>query len=475
MTQETPAKPRKKPSVTDQHGHTYELTGRVGEGGQGIVFRTNNPNVLVKVARKGSDEKVGLWVSRIQRLMRQPLEGLPIAHPVALIEHPQPGYVMEMMDGLMPMSTLMQTASDALVAGGDVTGYIETGGLRRRLRILAKLARILAQLHGRGLAYGDLSPANVFVSRSLEYSEVWLIDADNIENVSRDGTQGIFTPDYGAPEIRRGESGINTLTDSWSFAVIAFRLLTSAHPLKGDRILESDPELEETAMRGELPWVDHATDRSNVLSGGLPREFVLNKSLRGLFETCFNAGLNEPGKRPSLAKWAEVFDTSSRRCLDCESCGSSFFYNPKFVCQFCDHVQEGCSVLVLQKYVYFPPDLLREGLDEDIPESLIRKECWTPTEEAELLASTPIELKRLPPDAALFGEASVLCGLELTPEGLFIEPSQSVPVAIQRATDQKVIHVKRRQRLPAKTRSDAYAWLHLGELGEVHDVWRFKW
>lgn len=133
--------------------------------------------------------------------MRQPLEGLPIAHPLALITQPQPGYVMELMDGLAPMTELMQVATDALMSEDGLSGYVKTGGLSRRLKILARLARVLAELHGRGLAYGDLSPANVFASQSLEYSEVWLIDADNVASQSRDGQQGVFTPDYGAPKF----------------------------------------------------------------------------------------------------------------------------------------------------------------------------------------------------------------------------------------------------------------------------------
>ena len=193
-----------------------------------------------------------------------------------------------------------------------LSGYVKTGGLLRRLKILARLARVLAELHGRGLAYGDLSPANVFASQSLEYAEVWLIDADNVASQSRDGQQGVFTPDYGAPEILRGESGINTLTDSWSFAVMAYRILTLVHPLKGDVVLEGEPEREEATLRGELPWVDHPTDRSNALSIGLPREITLNAPLRALFERCFNAGLNSPGERPSLSEWADAFEACHR-------------------------------------------------------------------------------------------------------------------------------------------------------------------
>lgn len=466
---------KKNRTVVDQHGQSYELTGRVGEGGQGIVCTTNYPNVLVKVARASTDERRASWADKIRSLMRQPLEGLPIAHPLALITTPQPGYVMELMDGLVPMADLMQTASDALMSDDGLAGYLQTGGLLRRLKILARLARILAELHGRGLAYGDLSPANIFASKSLEYAEVWLIDADNITSQSRDGQQGVFTPDYGAPEILRGESGINTLTDSWSFAVLAYRFLTLAHPLKGDDVIEGEPEREESALRGELPWVDHPTDSSNALSVGLPREITLNVPLRTLFEKCFNAGMNSPGDRPSLSEWADAFEAATAHCDKCASCGSTFFYTSKHICPFCDHVQEKDHTILLQEYRYMPPGLLREGLTEDVPESLIRKECWTRTGKALVLSMTAVDLKTLPLGTSLYADAISLCTIQLGNDGLWIEPTSSVRVALQRASDDKVVTVARKQRLKSESRSGTSFWLHLGTVEEEHVVWRFNW
>lgn len=475
MSAATPEAPKKNRTVLDQHGQSYELTGRIGEGGQGIVCTTNYPNVLVKVSRATTEEKRNSWTSKIRALMRQPLEGLPIAHPQALITQPQPGYVMELMDGLVPMTELMQVATDALMSDEGLSGYVKTGGLLRRLKMLARLARVLAELHGRGLAYGDLSPANVFVSQSLEYAEVWLIDADNVASQSRDGQQGVFTPDYGAPEILRGESGINTLTDSWSFAVMAYRILTLAHPLKGDVVLEGEPEREEAALRGELPWVDHPVDRSNALSIGLPREITLNAPLRALFERCFNAGLNNPGERPSLNEWADAFEAATGHCDQCESCGSTFFYTSKHICPFCDHAQDTNRTILLQEYRYMPPDLLREGLPEDVPESLIRKECWTRTGKAMVLSMSPTELKTLPLGTSLYADARPLCTLELAKDGLWIEPSVDTQVSLQRASDDKVVAVVRRQRLKSDSRSGVSFWLHLGAVEEEHVVWRFNW
>ena len=114
MSTATPEAPKKNRTVLDQHGQSYELTGRIGEGGQGIVCTTNYPNVLVKVSRATTEEKRASWTNKIRALMRQPLEGLPIAHPQALITQPQPGYVMELMDGLVSMTELMQVATDAV-------------------------------------------------------------------------------------------------------------------------------------------------------------------------------------------------------------------------------------------------------------------------------------------------------------------------------------------------------------------------
>lgn len=475
MSAATPEAPKKNRTVLDQHGQSYELTGRIGEGGQGVVCTTNYPNVLVKVARATTEEKRASWTNKIRALMRQPLDGLPIAHPQALITQPQPGYVMELMDGLAPMTELMQVATDALMSDEGLSGYVKTGGLLRRLKMLARLARVLAELHGRGLAYGDLSPTNVFVSQSLEYAEVWLIDADNVASQSRDCQQGVFTPDYGAPEILRGESGINTLTDSWSFAVMAYRILTLVHPFKGDDVLEGEPEREEAALRGELPWVDHPVDRSNALSIGLPRELTLNAPLRALFERCFNAGLNNLGERPSLNEWADAFETATGHCDQCESCGSTFFYTSKHVCPFCDHTQDTNRTILLQEYRYIPPDLLREGLPEDVPESLIRKECWTRTGKAMVLSMNPAGLKTLPLGASLYADARLLCTVKLARDGLWIEPSAGTQVSLQRASEDKAVPVVRRQRLKSDSRSGVSFWLHLGAVEEEHVVWRFNW
>ena len=123
-----------------------------------------------------------------------------------------------------------------------------------------------------------------------------------------------------------------------------------------------------------------------------------------------------------------------------------------------------------------PLALLREGLSDDIPESLIQKECWSRTGKAMVLNSKiPVLLKSLPMDASLYAHASLLCTLELDEDGLWIDPDKNIRVFLQRAADDKVVEVQGKKRLKSTSHSETSFWLHLGSVEEEHVVWRFVW
>ena len=464
----------KKRIVIDSHGHAYELTGKLGEGGQGVVCKTTNQNVLVKICTHNDERLREEWINHIRWLMRQPLENLTIARPVAIIEKPRLGYVMELMDGLAPISHLLETAEYSMLEGGTpadkLSGFLKTGGLKRRVTLLAKLARLLADLHGRGMAFGDLSPSNVFISESLDHSEVWLIDCDNLCVSSRTCQQSVFTPDYGAPEIIRKESGVNTLTDSWSFAVMAFRLLTLSHPLKGDVVNNGGPEMEEMSTRGELPWVDHSDDRQNEVTTGLPRDLVLTDRLKALFSQCFDEGLNDPGARPSMSAWAAGLEAATALAITCEEsdCGSTFFAERSLQCPFCDHNNLKENHVVLTHRLYSPES---ENIDEDLKAGV-----WIKTDDFIVLSpDSPLELRRSPVGTSFYSRSDVLCTLELTQTGLKFTPHAGVDVLIHRVEDGKAIPINRSQRLKIELRRGDRYVLHLGDLRSCHPTWTFNW
>ena len=283
--------------VIDELGTTYELSKELGEGGQGKVFAVRGSRYAVKLLSKKSDRET--LRRKLQQVKLLPIEDLKIARPKAMLKPPYVGYIMEMVTGMTPIKVLMDISDEVEDVG---EWYLQGGGLKRRLWLLAECAEILSRLHAKGLVYGDPSSENIFISTDADAYEIRLIDADNLHYESKVTALGVHTPGFGAPELVKGKSGVNTLTDAYAFAVIVFQTLTLLHPLIGDWVNEGEPDLEDKAFQGELPWIDDPDDTRNHTEAGLPREMVLSPKLRKLSQRCFGQGLNDPLKRPGIAQ-----------------------------------------------------------------------------------------------------------------------------------------------------------------------------
>lgn len=359
MTSEVPG------VVFDTNGAQYELDRLLGQGGQGSVYAVRGRDLAVKLSLvKGTDhrQRVREGVARVRRL---PLDGLQVARPLRALREPNVGYVMELMTGMVPLQSLLQPPKDT---ESLAEWYRDSGGIRRRLRLLAKTAALFRALHARGLVYGDASPQNVFVSRRLEHDEVWLIDCDNIVQGVRPG--GVYTPGYAAPELLRGAHlGADSLTDAWSLATIAFETLCILHPFDGDQVHDGPPELEEKAFQGDLPWVDDPSDSSNVASSrGVPREVVLSGDLRNLAQECFGESRVDRQARPTTGAWAEKLFLGADQTLLCPACGSTYYANSR-TCPWCDTARATFGVAT----AYLRDPELKD--DERTPKSVV---CKTP-------------------------------------------------------------------------------------------------
>lgn len=318
-------------SVSDTNRHEYRLERELGKGGQGAVYAVKGMDMAVKLLPSSSRELRERIRQNIARVRRLPLSDLHLARPVQMLAEPHVGYVMELMTGMQPISAISEVPREHL---SDLSRwYLSTGGLRRRLRACAKLAVLLSELHGRGCSYGDLSPSNVYISESTEDSEVWLIDCDNIyQGVS---PRAVYTPGFAAPELLRAKYGTDSFTDAWSLAVLIFQTLAATHPLLGDYVEEGEPELEEKALRGELPWIDHPDDDTNRSSNGVPRDLVMSTSLRDLAHRCFALSAQDRLKRPGASAWAEKLHEAADQTVLCPACNSTYFFN-RTRCPWCD-------------------------------------------------------------------------------------------------------------------------------------------
>jgi len=357
--------------IEDEQGRRYHLLNKpIGVGGQGKVRISDDGKYAVKFLISNSPQARSRLTTKLRRVKRLPIEDLPIAKPLSMLPRPHVGYVMEFFADMISLKKMMIPPK-----GSDVLEhYVATGGLVRRLEILGRFARVFAQMHARSIAFGDLSPNNLFVSGDAEFKEVRLIDVDNLFITSQTG-EAVYTPGYGAPELVNNCGLPSTLSDAYSFAVLAFELLTLNHAFKGDVVINGEPEMEDSAFRGEIPWIDHLEDDVNRCSTGIPTEYVISPKMLKAFDTTFNSGLNTAEHRTSMNKWVELLDTAADNTLYCNSCGSTYYRN-KEVCPWCE--EESAPPFVLGYIFHYDPILLkkygelRQGKDGDVSKDFLR-------------------------------------------------------------------------------------------------------
>ncbi|GAA1888903.1 protein kinase domain-containing protein [Actinomadura bangladeshensis] len=312
----------------DDRGEALELVEEIGGGGQGTVWSLTGGRAAVKIVKPGTGMAPDRLRGRLAAVRRYDLAGIPIARPLSLLTGDHVGYTMELLDAMTNLGSLAAPEADVK------DWFVRTGGLARRLRLLALAAEAFARLHARGLAYGDISPGNVLVSANSGHDQVWLIDPDNLSVESGGGEPVYFTRGYGAPEVVDDHAGQDSLTDVYSFAVLAFEILTLVHPFQGDAVYADPERLEEAAFAGRLPWIDHSSDDGNRSSLGLARPTVLTRGLQTLARRTFEDGLRRPARRPGMEEWHDKLHQAALLMVPCPDCASTY-HGAEARCPWC--------------------------------------------------------------------------------------------------------------------------------------------
>lgn len=361
--------------VVDQYDNQFEITSELARGGQGVVYRTTDPDLAVKqpLGPDGRPDKSSTLQDDFARIRCLPLPAnLPISLPVSILKS-EPGYVMTLLNEMKPFGSFYLNGENrdeldreplpnwlsgmpSRDAAAPLMFYAKTGSSKRRHYALYKCAALLARLHAVGLIYGDVSPNNAFIAEG-DPCEVWLIDADNLRLERAKGGQSVYSPRYGAPEVVRGIDSSRPYSDIWAFSVMAFEMLSLEHPFIGRAVLKPDddeggwdsddwnaePEdderpadLDDQAYMGFLPFIDDELDDSNEGMTGLPRQLVMTPFLRHLYQETLGVGREKYWRRSSMMLWALGFAQAHDSMVICPDCHMSYFIeNDK--CPFCDY------------------------------------------------------------------------------------------------------------------------------------------
>jgi serine/threonine protein kinase len=243
----------------------------------------------------------------------------------------------------------------------------ERGSWLTHLRLSLMISRAVRRLHAAGLAHSDLSYKNVLVDPTT--GTACIIDIDGLVVPGKFPPDVVGTPDFIAPEVVAtshlpikdpARKLPSALTDRHALAVLIYMYLFYRHPLRGGRILDQDPGIdEELTMGSKALFIEHPTDASNrvkplhlsasELPWGDPSKMPFTMAgpvLADLFKRAFVDGLHDPNSRPLPAEWENAIVRTTDLLQPCSnsSCEMKWYVfdnKTKPVCPRCGTAYQG--------------------------------------------------------------------------------------------------------------------------------------
>ncbi len=227
----------------------YLITGRIGRGGMGMVYRGLDEALEREVAVKTLNVEGTLDAESRKRFERE-------AKAAAHLQHTNIVTVYEMGEdrGLpyIAMELLPGTDLEALLRSGEEIPLAE------KLDAVAQVCRGLAYAHERGIVHRDIKPSNV---RLLEDGTAKIMDFGIAKygdaHLTKTGMM-VGTVHYMSPEQVRGKP-LDGRSDVFSVGVILYELLAGVRPFRGEgatqvlyKIVHEEPPAVDLAALGEL-------------------------------------------------------------------------------------------------------------------------------------------------------------------------------------------------------------------------------
>lgn len=217
----------------------YQITGRLGRGGMGQVYRAYDESLDREVAVKTLSGEGPLDPESLQRFEIE-------ARAAARLQHPNILTVYELGEDRGLKFIAME-----LLGGVDLETALRAEDpllLEEKLEVAVQVCRGLAYAHQHGIVHRDMKPSNV---RVLDDGTAKIMDFGIAKlagtNVTKSGMM-VGTVHYMSPEQIRGVE-LDGRSDVFSMGVILHELLSGKRPFPGDeptavlyKIVHAEPE-----------------------------------------------------------------------------------------------------------------------------------------------------------------------------------------------------------------------------------------
>jgi serine/threonine protein kinase/tetratricopeptide (TPR) repeat protein len=216
-------------------GH-YTITGKLGQGGMGVVYAARDERLGRDVALKAMASLKGDDTAR-RRFRRE-------AKAAASVNHPNVCQLYEIGEDGGELFIAMELLQGETLAERLLRGPL---GLSEALPLGIGILAALQALHERGVVHRDLKPSNVFLtSHGVKLLDFGLArtsetapagSSGSIVDLTRSGMV-IGTPRYMAPEQVTGEPPLDARSDLFAAGSILFEMLAGRPAFEGRNAVE---------------------------------------------------------------------------------------------------------------------------------------------------------------------------------------------------------------------------------------------
>jgi serine/threonine-protein kinase len=198
----------------------YELLGRIGKGGMGVVYRARDTVIGRQVAVKMIVSDIDVSEETRERFFREARSAGQLAHRNIITiydfgeEAGRAYIVMELLNGESLTSVFARP---------------ERLPLEQQVEIMARVCEGLAFAHAKGIVHRDVKPANLFLTtdgaiKVLDFGVARIASS----KLTRSGLI-VGTPDYMSPEQVSGKV-VDQRSDVFSAGSVFYQLLSGRKP-----------------------------------------------------------------------------------------------------------------------------------------------------------------------------------------------------------------------------------------------------